>query len=227
MKIKDLILFQELTDAEMEKSIVCSQSVMQTFEKNEYIFYEEDKPSRLYFILEGSVELGQTNSMGRLTNTEHLQEGQAFGEIELFLEQEVHPHYAKAETSVKLLAISRHFFRSTCVRNCAHHNKIIYNMLRLFAKEAEKASQKLQLLTSGTLRQRITRYLLEQSQGSKTITLPMKREELAVYLNTTRPSLSRELSILQTDKIIEITDRTHIKIHDFARLKQEIDGCLN
>lgn len=33
MKIKDLILFQDLTDAELEKSIVCSQSVMQTFEK--------------------------------------------------------------------------------------------------------------------------------------------------------------------------------------------------
>ena len=227
MKIKELLLFQNLTEEELEKSMVCSQSAVQTYEKDAYVFHEEDKPNRLYFILEGSVELGQTNSMGRLANTEHLVQGQAFGEIELFLEQESYLHYAKAGTRLKLLAISRHFFQSTCSRNCAHHNKIIYNMLRLFAQEAEKASQKLQLLTSGTLRQRLALYLMNQSHDSGTVTLPMKREELAVYLNTTRPSLSRELSALQSDKTIEILDRTHIHIHDFLRLQQEIDGIPN
>lgn len=227
MQTKDLILFHNLSDEELEKSIICSQSTVQTYKKGEYIFHEEDKPGRLYFILEGSVELGQNKPMGRLANTEHLAEGQAFGEIELFLEHDTHSCYAKAETPVKLLAVSKHFFKSTCTRNCAHHNKIIYNMLRLFAQEAEKNMQKLQLVTSGTLRQRIARYLMNQSSGSRTIALTMKREELAAYLNTARPSLSRELSALQDENIIKIKDRSHIQILDFVRLQNEIDGALN
>ena len=39
----------------------------------------------------------------------------------------------------------------------------------------------------------------------------MKREELADYLGTTRPSLSRELMNMQDEGLIEI-DRSKIKI---------------
>lgn len=227
MRIKDLILFENLTEEEMQKSIACSQSTTQTYRKGEIIYHEEDKPGKLYFILEGSVELGQNKPMGRLSNIEHLTQGQAFGEIELFLEHETHAYYAKAEDEVTLFAISKHFFKSTCAKNCAHHNKIIYNMLRLFAQEAEKNIQKLQLLTSGTLRQRIAHYLMNQSQGCKTIVLSMKREELAAHLNTTRPSLSRELSAMQREGMIKIKDRTRVQIQDFTCLQKEIDGVFH
>lgn len=226
MQIKDLILFENLNEEELESSLACSQSAIQSFKKGELIYHEEDKPGKLYFILEGSVELGQNRPMGRLANLEHLTQGQAFGEIELFLEHDTHTHYAKAETAVRVLAVSRHFFKSTCTKNCTHHNKIIYNMLRLFAQEAEKNIQKLQLLTSGTLRQRIAYYLMNQSKDCKTIVMSMKREELAAHLNTTRPSLSRELSAMQKEELIKIVDRAHIQIRDFSLLQKEIDGVF-
>ena len=50
------------------------------------------------------------------------------------------------------------------------------------------------------------------------IKLAMNREELADYLGTTRPSLSRELMKMQQEQLIE-TDKNMIKIVDRAALE--------
>jgi CRP-like cAMP-binding protein len=46
----------------------------------------------------------------------------------------------------------------------------------------------------------------------------MNREELALYLNTTRPSLSRTLLSLQEDGFIHLSSRKSIKILDAEAL---------
>lgn len=223
MEIRDLELFRELTDEEIRRSVVCSEAKVQEYEKNEYIFRQEDVPRKLYFILDGSVLLGQINVMGRQNYAEYLGEGQSFGEADLFLERASYEYFAQARMKTKVLSVSRHFFYSTCTKNCMHHSKIIYNMMKIFAEESDARAKKIYLLTCGTLRQRVTSYLMQLSGGNAEIELTMKREELAAYLNTTRPSLSRELSYLKDCKVIDIIDRSHIKILDFELLQYEID----
>jgi len=49
----------------------------------------------------------------------------------------------------------------------------------------------------------------------------MNREDLAVYLNTTRPSLSRMLLTLQDKGIIRLVGRKVIEITDYERLQEE------
>lgn len=97
-------------------------------------------------------------------------------------------------------------------------------MMRLFAQEAEKNTKKIHLLTCGTLRQRIAYYLTDLSAGREEMRLPMNREDLAAYLNTTRPSLSRELSWMQDRGILTITGRNHVHIIDFDLLQDELEG---
>ena len=58
MTLQKLQIFRDLTEEEMQKSLVCSQAVTRTYQKNEYIFRQEDRPQKLYFILEGEVEVG-------------------------------------------------------------------------------------------------------------------------------------------------------------------------
>ena len=38
MKLEQLQIFHNLTEDEMQKSLVCSQAVVQKYQKNEYIF---------------------------------------------------------------------------------------------------------------------------------------------------------------------------------------------
>lgn len=224
MNLKDIILFRNLTEEELNKSMVCSKSRIMEFHKGEYIYCQGEVPRMLYFVLKGTVLEGYMNAAGRLGHADYIREGESFGSVELFLEHKAYANFARAEQGVQVLAVSRHFFYGSCARNCSHHNKIVYNMLKIFAEEAEKEQEKLQLLTIGTLRQRTAAYLMRQSRGKKDIQLTMNRDELAAYLNATRPSLSRVLAAMQQKNILVIKSRRKISILDFQKLQDEIDG---
>jgi len=92
------------------------------------------------------------------------------------------------------------------------------HMLELFAKRTDENNQQLEVLTSGNLKQRIATYLLEHADNNNLVSLSMNREELALYLNTTRPSLSRTLLSLQEDGFIHLSSRKSIKILDAEAL---------
>jgi len=118
----------------------------------------------------------------------------------------------------ELLEIAKDFFGGRCEKNCSHHSKVVFNMLELFAKRTDENNQQLEVLTSGNLKQRIATYLLEHADNNNLVSLSMNREELALYLNTTRPSLSRTLLSLQEDGFIHLSSRKSIKILDAEAL---------
>ena len=207
MQIKDLSIFHNLDDTEFKKSLVCTQSVIHEYKKNDYIFFQGDVPNKLSINVNGKVL--------RITN---ISEGEDFGEVELFLNKDRYSGYAKAKTDVKLLEIAKDFFGGRCEKNCSHHSKVVFNMLELFAKRTDENNQQLEVLTSGNLKQRIATYLLEHADNNNLVSLSMNREELALYLNTTRPSLSRTLLSLQEDGFIHLSSRKSIKILDAEAL---------
>ena len=107
MQIKDLSIFHNLDDAEFKKSLVCTQSVIHEYKKNDYIFFQGDVPNKLYLILNGEVELGSINVNGKVLRITNISEGEDFGEVELFLNKDRYSGYAKAKTDVKLLEIAK------------------------------------------------------------------------------------------------------------------------
>ncbi len=221
MKLQNLQIFHDLTEEELQKSLVCSQAVTRTYPKNEYIFRQEDRPQKLYFILEGEVELGSINLNGKITRMSMLAEGEYFGEVELFLRQPGYSCYARARKNVTLLEVSQNFFGGRCERNCVHHSKVIFNMLQLFAEKVDKNNHQIEVLTSGNLRQRICAFLLENCNSDYSVSLQMNREELASYLNTTRPSLSRMLVALRDEGVIRLSARNKIQILDYDKVSIE------
>lgn len=221
MQLQQLQIFHNLTEEELKKSLVCSQAIVRKYKKNEYIFQQGDAPKKLYFVLEGEIELGSINLNGKVTRISRVTVGEEFGEVEMFLRQSAYPGYARAKKEVSVLEVSQSFFGGRCERNCVHHSKVVFNMLQLFAEKADKHNHQIEVLTSGNLRQRVAAYLLENSNPDYRVKLQMNREDLAAYLNTTRPSLSRMLLNLQEEGIIQIVNRKVIEILDYDRLQEE------
>lgn len=221
MQLQQLQIFHNLTEEELKKSLVCSQATVRKYKKNEYIFQQGDAPKKLYFVLEGEIELGSINLNGKVTRISRVTVGEEFGEVEMFLRQSAYPGYARAKKEVSVLEVSQSFFGGRCERNCVHHSKVVFNMLQLFAEKADKHNHQIEVLTSGNLRQRVAAYLLENSNPDYRVKLQMNREDLAAYLNTTRPSLSRMLLNLQEEGIIQIVNRKVIEILDYDRLQEE------
>lgn len=227
VEIPKLKLFQGLTEDELEQSLRCSMSRVKQYDREDYVFLQGEKPGWIYLILSEAVMLEQVNSAGKQIYTEQKQETQQFGVMDLFLKRGSYTYSARAKTPVKVLEISGHFFYGPCARGCAHHSKILFNILEIFAEEAEENARKVQLLTCGTLRQRIMLYLLQNSPDGRAVHMNMNREELSAYLNAARPSLSRELSQMQTEGMIKMEGRKTIRILDYARLQEDFAGLYS
>jgi hypothetical protein len=92
-------------------------------------------------------------------------------------------------------------------------------MLQIFAQKTYYLNQRLNILSCGSLRQKLARIILKNAHKKEKVQLNMNREELADFLNAARPSLSRELMKMQDEGLIAI-DRQEIKILDMEALAE-------
>jgi CRP-like cAMP-binding protein len=216
-KIKDNILFKGLTQEELELCLKCSDARLKDYEKNQIIFSQMDPPKALYVLIGGSVSVCKDTPDGRRYIVTNIEEGDIFGEVYVFLKKADYNYYVLSNMNSTVLAIPKEYFFTTCDNSCNAHSLIIQNMLGILAQKAYFLNNKVQLLTSGSLRQKIAKYLLDNCNNKKYVKLSMNREQFASYLNVTRPSLSRELINMQEDGLIEV-DRDMIKILDMDKL---------
>lgn len=79
-------------------------------------------------------------------------------------------------------------------------------------------NQKVKVLGCASIREKIVRYLFERKNADGTICGNLVREEMAEYMNVTRPSLSRELGSMQKEGILEIQGRD-IRIADWEKFE--------
>ncbi len=210
-------LFRDISREEIEKMFRCSKTVERSFEDGSYVFRQGETPKNLFLILEGSVMISKDFASGKRDVLFVVGQGDVFGEMYLFADARTYWYDAIAQGKVKLLEIPWEFFYCFCSNACEHHRMITKNMLEIQSEKNFAMTRKLHLLSGTTLRERIALLLNEQvddnSAGTHIVRLAMNREELADYLGTTRPSLSRELMKMQQEQLIE-TDRNTIKIVD-------------
>jgi CRP-like cAMP-binding protein len=204
-KLKGSPLFMGMTESDIERCLKCSGAEVLTYEKEELLFLQSDAPCKLMILLEGAIAICNDSVSGkRSIVTTVNQAGELFGEVFLFLNKHAYDHYAQAVTSSRVLTMPREFFFRTCGKQCTYHAQLISNMLAILAQKAYYLNQKLQIMSCATLRQKITKVLLRNLSNDGRVTLSMNREELADFLNTARPSLSRELMKMQEDGLIQM-----------------------
>jgi len=216
-KIEENILFKGLSREEIDNCLRCSKAKIKVYNKNEIIFSQMHPPKALYVLISGSVVVCKDSPDGKRYIVTNIEEKDIFGEVFVFLDNVEYSYYVLSNTESSVLEIPKEFFFATCELSCNEHSTIIHNMLSILAQKAFFLNNKVQLLTSGSLRQKIAKYLLENCNKMKYVQLSMNREQFSAYLNVARPSLSRELIKMQADGLIEI-DRDMVKIVDYDAL---------
>lgn len=211
-------LFKNISEEELERMFRCSKTVERSFENESYIFRQGETPRHLFLVLEGKVIIAKDFASGRRDVLFVVEQGDVFGEMFLFADAGNYWYDAIAQGKVRVLEIPWNFFYCFCSNACEHHRMITRNMLEIQSEKNFSMTRKLHLLSGTTLRERISLWLLEQAGEDNIVNLTMNREELADYLGTTRPSLSRELMKMQQEKLIE-ADRSKIRIIDRETLE--------
>ncbi len=217
--LKKSPLFADMSEGDVERCLTCSGSEVVTYEKEELVFLQSEKPRKLLMLVEGTVAICNDSVSGKRSIVTTVdQSGELFGEVFLFLNKQEYDHYAQAVTTSKVLQIPREFFFRTCGENCHYHAQLISNMLSVLAQKAYYLNQKLQIMSCTTLRQKITKTFLQHASGDGRVALSMNREELADFLNVARPSLSRELMKMQEEGLIK-TNKKEIVILQLDELQ--------
>ena len=83
--------------------------------------------------------------------------------------------------------------------------RVLQNLVRTISDKYFLLSRRVDLLLLKSLRAKVCAYLLSEAEvhHSLTFTIPYSRIQLADYLNCDRSALSRELSLMQRDGLLE------------------------
>ncbi|MDO5062962.1 MAG: Crp/Fnr family transcriptional regulator [Peptostreptococcaceae bacterium] len=218
--LKKSILFRGLSDEMIQNFVESSGSLKVSYGKGEIIFDMGEKPAYMFVLLKGSIAICKDSLSGkRMVMTTIDDIGDIFAEVFLFLPKEGYDFYTVALSSdTTLLKIPRKVFSDA---PHPYHQHLIGNMLAILSQKAYNLTQKLQVLASGNLRQKLCKMMLGAMDEKGYVQLGMTREQMADYLNVARPSLSRELANMQTEGLIEISGR-FVKVLDAEGLELEL-----
>lgn len=200
MNLKKIDLFKNLSEEDLEKISQYISLEERSYRKGETIFNQGDISKDLFYLREGKIAIYNIDSNGKRFILESLDKPMVFGEIYAYLDLPF-DFYGEAMVDSKIIIIRD--FKKIIE---ASPRALLVNFIDLLARKTLSLSRKNQIISSQSLRQKISKVLLENEVNNK-VDLTMTREELADYLSVTRPSLSRELSNMVDSDLIEIDGR--------------------
>jgi CRP-like cAMP-binding protein len=92
-----------------------------------------------------------------------------------------------------------------CDSDCPIHGKLVRNFIAIVAEKGLTLHERLDCLLKPTVRKKILSYLerISEENKSRNFTIPIDRSGMARYLNVDRSALSRELSRMKRDGILD------------------------
>ena len=115
--------------------------------------------------------------------------------------------YVEAVRDTRLLLVGSQAFSLQPGNISAPALQVQRNLLQVLARKAYFMHNKLKVLSSGTLREKIIRFLFWSMDEQGRVRLDYTRETWAEYFSVARPSLSRELGALQAEGILQVKGR--------------------
>lgn len=173
--------------------------------QGEVIIHQGESTEKLGVVLSGEIEAVHYRADGSRTVISILNEGDVFADF-LAADDSAHSPatvFARGVCRVLLIKFTSFFL---AVEGFEHEQKLVLaNLSKIYAEKYFELKDRLVCVSAPTLRGKLMNYLglISEREGSDTFTIPFDRDGLAAYLNADRSALSRELSKMQADGIVE------------------------
>ena len=120
------------------------------------------------------------------------------------------PVTVEARDDVLVLQSTFERVLTRCKKACPRHDQLLRNYINLVAEKGLVLHERIDCLLRPTIREKILTYLwrMSREQQKRTFTIPMNRNAMAEYLNVERSALSRELSYMKRDGVIDYHKNT-------------------
>lgn len=220
--LKKVAIFSGLT--EQEFSFLTAHVVPRKCSAGELIFGEAEPCTGLYVIESGNVRIFKSSAGGREQVLSIDGPGSSIAELPVF-DGGNYPASAQAVNDCTLLFFSKKDFQTLCLQ----HPEVALKVLRVVGARLRRLVGIIEELSFTTVRQRLVAMLVrlakssgQKESGSIMITLPANNNELAAQIGTVRELVSRNLSRLQSENLIQMDGRA-ITIADLQKLEGELE----
>jgi CRP-like cAMP-binding protein len=172
----------------------------------------------LRVILEGTVSAEMHNPDGKTVTIETIDAPDPIAPAILFAPRQALPVTVMAVTDLRLLVLPLETILDLCQRD----RFFLLNFLGEIGGKLSLFAEKFRLLEFSSLRRRIAAFLAPRLVNGE-LTLGFPKERLAEFLSAARPSLSRELSNLAAEGVLEVDGR-RIRVLDAAKFRAVLDA---
>lgn len=198
-------LFANISESDLNKLLVCLQGRTLNYKKGEFIFVAGHTTPFVGIILSGTANIIKENLYADRMIISKLSEGDMFGETYACMGLKWVEVSIEALCDTQVLAIDVERIVASCPNTCTFHRQLNMNLLKILSGKNLQLNQKLFYLSHKTIRSRILAYLYDEANKhkSKSFEIPFNRNELSEYLCIDRSALSRELSNMKNEGLID------------------------
>ena len=221
--ISRALIFDGLSEQYLEK--INDVAVSKRYGKGEIIFMDQDEGNGFYLVAEGLVKIFKVSPSGKEQILHVFGPGEPFGEVPVFSGRRF-PANAEAIRESRLLFFPRTAFLGLITS----HPSLALNMLAVLSMRLRQFTAQIENLSLKEVPARLAAYLLylsTEQERDDAVTLEISKGQLASLLGTIPETLSRILSRMSKEGLIETRDRT-IRLLDRVGLESlAVDGKKN
>ena len=185
-------LFRDISYEEYRRMLPCFQAVGRSYQADELIYdFADAQQDDVGVIERGAAALIRIDEEGVATVMEELGPGGVFGRNLAFAGSAGDILEVVCRTPCEVLFIDYPHILRRCESACAYHSTLVQNMLRLMADKAQALSERIDVLSRRSIREKLLCF-----------TLPFSLSVLADYIATDRSAMMRELKRLREEGVV-------------------------
>ena len=203
--IRSAQLFSGVSEDELTAMLSCLKAEKKDFPKEAFVLRSGDTADSIGLALAGTVLVIQEDIWGNRNILSKAGPGQTFAAAYACAPGSVLNVSVIAETPVTALFLNVKRILNVCPSACAHHSRIIRNLLSELAEKNLRFNEKLTHMGQRTTRSKIMSYLSSEAQqlGKYEFDIPFSRQQLADYLAVERSGLSLELGKMRSEGLLD------------------------
>jgi CRP/FNR family cyclic AMP-dependent transcriptional regulator len=220
--LSEFSLFRELNDYELTK--ITDIAKARDWKKQSHVFLQGDPLENVYFIYDGKIKVYKSDINGREQIVAIMKKGEMFPHVGFFRKGD-YPAYAEVVEPSTLIAVPISKFENVLIEN----PELCIKVFRVLGEKIVDLQNRLEEQILNNTYEQIIKLLIrlgqkhgkELADGRILLKAEFTNKDLANMIGTTRETISRTLTKMKKDELIEVDEKGDMFL-DIDILMEEI-----
>jgi CRP-like cAMP-binding protein len=205
LKLSHTTLFSGLAPGDISALLECLGARRVRYAKDALIITEGELVTEFGVMLSGRGRSIIWDASDKLFTITHLSEGSEIGAMLAASPGHESPVSVQTTEDCEVLLIPYDRLVARCKSACPRHEALLRNYIAIVAEKGLFLHERMSCLVKPSVRDKIMTYLqrVSRERQSRTFDIPLDRKAMSEYLNVERSALSRELSSMKRDGLID------------------------